>query len=158
MHIGSWAIVLSVFWLLLSGYFQPLLLIFGVVSVLVVVLTVKRMDTVDQELKELKFGLSILKYVPWLLKEIVTSAMDVTKLVWGPKAKLAPALSKIPVDQVPANKHVLFANSITLTPGTLCVDLDDKEVTVHALNKSSIDALHQGHMSEKINKLWGRQS
>jgi len=50
---------------------------------------------------------------------------------------------------------VLYANSITLTPGTLSVDLDENELTVHALQKSSIDELKEGGMEKKISSIWG---
>lgn len=155
MHIGLWAVVLSLFWLLLSGYIQPLLLSFGVVSVFLVVLVVKRMDDVDQELKQLSFGFSVFRYIPWLLKEIFKSSVHVTKLIWGPADKLTPTLAKISVQNVPKEKRVLYANSITLTPGTLTVDLEDDEVTVHALQSSSIDKIKEGGMEKKITNLWG---
>ena len=155
MHIGLWAVVLSLFWLLLSGYIQPLLLSFGAISVFLVVLVVKRMDDVDQELKQLSFGFSIFRYIPWLLKEIFTSSIHVTKLIWSSPDKLTPTLSKVSVQNVPKEKRVLYANSITLTPGTLSVDLEDGEVTVHALQASSIEEIKEGGMEQKITGLWG---
>lgn len=158
MHIGSWTAVLAAFWVLLSGYFQPLLLTFGFLSVALVLVIVKRMDAIDQELKDLKLGLATLRYIPWLLKEIVLSAIKVTKCIWVRQSQLSPALSRISVLRVPPNKQVLFANSITLTPGTLCVDLDEEMVTIHALNAASIDELEQGSISEKISELWGDQA
>ncbi len=156
MHIGLWAVVLSLFWLLLSGFIQPLLLSFGAISVFIVVLIVKRMDDVDQELKQLNFGFSIFRYIPWLLKEIFASSIHVTKLIWGSET-LTPTLAKIPAKNVPKAKRVLYANSITLTPGTLTVDLDDEVVTVHALRASSIDKLNEGDMERKITDLWGKK-
>jgi multicomponent Na+:H+ antiporter subunit E len=157
MHIGLWAVLLSVFWLLLSGYIQPLLLSFGAISVFLVVLVVKRMDDVDQELKQLSFGSSIFRYIPWLIKEIFKSSIQVTKLIWGSPDKLNPTLSKISVKNVPKDKRVLYANSITLTPGTLSVDLEDGEVTVHALDASSVEELKEGGMERKITGLWGKK-
>lgn len=155
MHIGLWAVLLSFFWILLSGYIQPLLLGFGAFSVFIVIVVVKRMDDVDQELNHLNFGLPMLKYTPWLLKEIIISSLDVTKLIWSSPENLSPTFAKIPVGQVPPKKQVLFASSITLTPGTLCVDLEKDEVTVHALQASSIETIIQGEMQRKITKLWG---
>ena len=89
--------------------------------------------------------------------QIVSSSVHVTKLIWSSPDKLSPALAKVSVKNVPAKKQVMYANSITLTPGTLSVDLQDGEVTVHALQKSSIEELEQGDMEEKINGNWSKK-
>lgn len=157
MHIGLWAVVLSLFWLLLSGYLQPLLLSFGAISVFLVLLVVKRMDDVDQELKQLSFGFSIFRYIPWLMKEIMTSSMTVTKLVWGSPKDLSPTLAKISLSKIPKDKRVLYANSITLTPGTLSLDIDNDDITVHALQAASIEELKEGAMENKIAGLWSKE-
>lgn len=157
MHIGLWVVVLSLFWLLLSGYLQPLLLSFGAISVFLVVWVVKRMDDVDQELKQLGFGFSIFRYIPWLLKEIITSSINVTKVIWGSPQDLSPTLAKIPLNNIPREKRVLYANSITLTPGTLSLDVDKNEITVHALQASSIDQLKAGSMENMIAGLWSQK-
>jgi multicomponent Na+:H+ antiporter subunit E len=155
MHIGKWAVLLSVFWLLLSGYIQPLLLGFGVISVAIVLLVLKRMDAVDKEPREIGSGYQVIRYLVWLLAEIMKSSIHVTKLIWGPSNQISPSLVKIKASNVPPKKQVLYANSITLTPGTLSVDLKEGEITVHALQKSSIEELKQGDMERKITAIWG---
>lgn len=155
MHIGKWAVLLSVFWCLLSGYFQPLLLAFGLVSVAIVLVVLKRMDDVDQAPKQVRSGHRMFRYTIWLVGQIFSSSAHVTKLVWGNPDKVSPALAKIPVTNIPVGNRVLYANSITLTPGTLSVDLEEDSVTVHALQKSSIDELEQGSMERKITGIWG---
>lgn len=155
MHIGKWAAVLAAFWLLLSGYIQPLLLSFGAVSVAIVLVVLKRMDAVDGEPRYVSTGLAMTRYLLWLLGQIIQSAVHVTKLVWGSPDKLSPTLAKIPVKNIPPKCRVLYANSVTLTPGTLCVDLNEDEMTVHALQKASIDELEQGDMERKIVATWG---
>lgn len=154
MHIGLWAVVLSLFWLLLSGYIQPLLLSFGAISVFLVVLVIKRMDDVDQEVRQMNFSLSIFRYMPWLLKEIMSSSFHVTKLIWGSPKNLSPTLAKISLENIPKDKRVLYANSITLTPGTLSLDINKHEITVHALEAASIEELNEGVMENKIASLW----
>lgn len=152
MHLGSWAVILAVFWLLLSGFFQSLLLFFGAVSVGLVVLVIAKMDQVDQECKSLVIRPSLLLYFAWLLKEIVKSSIEVTKLIWRSPTKLEPALARIPTKENSKEGSVLYANSITLTPGTLSVDLDDQSVTVHALQASSLDELKQGEMEARVHQ------
>jgi len=155
MHLIKWAVLLTGFWVLLSGYIQPLLLSFGAVSVALVLIVLKRMDAVDNEPIPLGFGYQAVKYLFWLIGQIILSSIHVTKLIWSPKDKLSPTLAKIPVKNVVSNTSVLYANSITLTPGTLSVDLDNDEITVHALQKESIEELKQGGMENKIADIWG---
>lgn len=155
MHIGKWAVLLSVFWLLLSGYIQPLLLSFGVVSVFIVLVVLKRMDKVDNEPFHVGTGLNISRYFVWLIREMLRSSVHVTKLIWSSSHKLSPAIAKISAHKITPDNQVLYANSITLTPGTLSVDLEDDEVTVHALQKSSLDELTLGSMEQKITGIWG---
>lgn len=154
MHIAKWAILLSTFWLLLSGYIQPLLLGFGAVSVFVVLLVLKRMDDVDQEKQEIGTGLRLMRYLPWLTWQVICSSLQVTKLIWGSADKISPSVAKISAKNIPPHQRALYANSITLTPGTLSVDLVDDEIIVHALQKSSIEELEQKAMERKITQIW----
>lgn len=155
MHIVKWAVVLSIFWLLLSGFIEPLLLSFGAISVVIVLFILKRMDKVENEPGQIGTSIRLIRYTPWLIGQVFSSAIHVTKLIWGSPDKVSPAIAKINVKDVPSSSRVLYANSITLTPGTLSVDLDENEVTVHALHRSSIDELKEGQMEKKITGIWG---
>ncbi len=155
MHIVKWAAVLAIFWLLLSGFIEPLLLSFGVISVVAVLVVLKRMDEVEHESSQISTSLRLIRYLPWLIGQIISSSIHVTKLIWGSPDKVSPAIAKISSKDVPLSSRVLYANSITLTPGTLSVDLEEDEITVHALHKSSIDELKQGEMERKIAGIWG---
>ncbi|WP_028468995.1 Na+/H+ antiporter subunit E [Neptunomonas japonica] len=155
MHIVKWAVVLSIFWLLLSGFIEPLLLSFGVISVVIVLFILKRMDRAENEPGQIGTSIRLIRYTPWLIGQVFSSAIHVTKLIWGSPDKVSPAIAKINVKDVPASSRVLYANSITLTPGTLSVDLDENEVTVHALHRSSIEELQEGQMEKKITGIWG---
>ena len=155
MHIVKWAVVLSIFWLLLSGFIEPLLLSFGAISVVIVLFILKRMDRVENEPGQIGTSIRLIRYTPWLIGQVFSSAIHVTKLIWGSPDKVSPAIAKINVKDVPASSRVLYANSITLTPGTLSVDLDESEVTVHALHRSSIEELQEGQMEKKITGIWG---
>ena len=155
MHTAKWVISLSIFWLLLSGYLKPLLLGFGVASVALVILVLKRMEKVDNEPQEFGTWLQTIRYIPWLLGQILSSSLRVTKLVWGSPTEVSPSLGTINVEALPEARRTLYANSITLTPGTLSVDLEGDEVTVHALEQSSIDELKEGYIATKITGIWG---
>lgn len=149
----KWTAVLSVFWLLLSGFLKPLLLFFGVVSVVLVVYYTHKMDKTDNSATSIPLGPKFLFYLGWLLKEVVLSSIAVAKKVWGNSDNLSPAIAKLPVKAVPKDGRVLYANSITLTPGTLSIDLDDDHVTVHALQESSLEELKSGDMATRVSKI-----
>lgn len=157
MYFGKWAILLAIFWLLLSGFLKTLLLLFGVISVFLVVLAIKRMDEVDQQPYKFDLGPKMLGYIAWLFWQILASSLGVTKRIWFSSKKLTPAVTKLPVKDIPEEKRVAYANSVTLTPGTLSVDLDDKELTVHALNKDSVADVENDSIARQIKNLWGRK-
>lgn len=150
MYLLIWAITLSGFWLLLSGFFNPLLLTFGVISVALVLWLIHRMNNTDTESQKLAFNFSFLRYTLWLMGQVVLSSLSVTRLIWGNRKEVRPAIAKLSIDNVPKRSRVLYANSITLTPGTLCIDIDDKHVTVHALNEESLESLNHGDMANKV--------
>ncbi len=157
-HLMIWALVLAVFWLLLSGFFKTLLLSFGLISVVLVVFLIRRMDTTDNQPQKLPLSFSFFRYVIWLLGQIALSSLEVTKLVWGSSKKLSPAIAKLPVANTPEKTRVLYANSITLTPGTLSVDIDEEHVTVHALDAQSIKSLEAGEMATKVSSVTGAKN
>ena len=113
------------------------------------------MDAVDEEPIQIGSGLKVIRYLVWLLGQIMKSGIHVTKLIWSSSNQVSPSLVKIKASNVPLKKQVLYANSITLTPGTLSLDLEDGEITVHALQKASIEELKQGDMERKITAIWG---
>ncbi|WP_424984383.1 Na+/H+ antiporter subunit E [Microbulbifer sp. S227A] len=137
--IGT-AIFLSALWLLMSGLFKPLLLVFGAVSVLLVVYVLHRMDRVDEDRVALPLGpVASLRYFLWLLVEIAKANWAVTKIVLSPRMPITQHLFAVPYTQKSDVGQVIFANSITLTPGTLTVETDLGYFLVHALDYAPDD-------------------
>ncbi len=137
-------------WLLLSGYFESLLLVLGLASCAFVVWIARRQDVVDHEghpmhLRPMRWIL----YLIWLIGEIVKSNIDVAKRVWSPKLPISPTLVKVPADSDEL-RQVIYANSITLTPGTVSIDLTDATITVHALTREGALALETGEMARRV--------
>lgn len=149
-HLLAWFITLFGFWLLLSGMWQSLLLVFALVSVLLVLFVITRMDAVDKASTSIRINFALLAYVAWLLREIARSSIDVARIIWSRKVKVEPALAELEFDPALVGGRVLFANSLTLTPGTLSVDLSENTITVHALNAESITHLKEGEMQQRI--------
>lgn len=115
-----------------------------------VVVLLQRMDSFDQHPEKPALGLPLLRYSLWLVGQVLWSSVKVAKLVWRRNKALSPAVAKLPLTDIPEKNRVLYANSITLTPGTLSIDIDDQYVTVHALEKEAIEELKGGDMAHKI--------
>ena len=138
------AFVLTALWLLMSGLYKPLILGFGAASVVLVVFVVRRMDAVDGDQFAIRLKpIGFLRYVIWLLVEIAKSNWAVTKIVLSPKMPIRQHLFDVPTSQVTDLGQVIFASSITLTPGTISVETEEGHFLVHALNydDSDLDAL-----------------
>ncbi|ADE29666.1 monovalent cation/H+ antiporter subunit E [Rickettsia prowazekii] len=89
-------------------------------------------------------------YFLWLLLEIWKSAFLVIKIIWQNKIKIEPIFEWIDAEGLQEIGTVIYGNSITLTPGTVTLDINNNMLLVHALNKSSITDLKSGKMIKKI--------
>jgi len=153
-HALSLGGALCVLWLALSGMFQGMLLTFGLASCVFVVFLALRMDVVDHEGHpvHLRFGLW-LRYIGWLAIEIVKANVDVVRRIVSPDLPISPTIVRLPCTQHTDFGRVMYANSITLTPGTVTIDLDDECVTVHALTREGAEALASGEMDARVTAL-----
>jgi multicomponent Na+:H+ antiporter subunit E len=145
------ALVLVVVWVLLSGIFEPLVLGLGLASCLFVAWLKARADRRDGE--PVAFAVRIgrlVGYLVWLSWEIVKSNIDVSRRILSPSLPVAPSVRWLPASQRSELTRVMYADSITLTPGTLSIDLTDDAVEVHALNEGSLDELERGEMDARV--------
>ena len=135
--------VLGGVWLLWSGYYLPLIISFGVGSVLLTLWISKRLNVIDEEAQPLQPAL--IGYIPWLIIEIVKANIDVLGRILSrdPKA-VEPTWVRVPAKQKTRFGRVLFANSITLTPGTVSVQIDDGSILVNAISPEGAESLMQG--------------
>ena len=147
--------VLFVIWLLWSGHYTPLLLAFGFGSTLFVLFLTRRMNIVDEESAPL-LGFRPLVYVPWLIKEITLANIDVALRVVNPKLPINPQMIRLKATQKGDLGRVIYANSITLTPGTVSVDIQGHEIVVHALTSEAADEDKAGEMDRRVTQLEGR--
>jgi multicomponent Na+:H+ antiporter subunit E len=149
----SLMLTLVVFWVINSGQYNALLLGLGAISIGFVVYLTHRMDVVDHESQPFYLTPRIFSYHLWLIKEIIQSNIDVLKHIWRPQLSISPSIQTIKISQRSDMGKVIYANSITLTPGTIAVDLNDDEILVHALDANSLVGLEFGEMDSRISKL-----
>lgn len=145
------AFILLAIWLFMSGVYKPLVIGFAIASVLLVTLVVIRMDRVDGDHPEFHLNpLRFLKYFAWLLAEIAKANWAVTKLILAPGARLNQHMFFVPATQKSDVAQVTFANSITLTPGTITVETEPGRFLVHAVNYSEGDSAALADMDRRI--------
>jgi multicomponent Na+:H+ antiporter subunit E len=144
-------ITLALFWLLLSGHYTALLISFGIISCCLVVAIITRMDTIDGSHVSLTlYPVHFVKYWVWLAKEIIVSNIAVTKLVLSREIKISPSIFRVPAVNLSELLRVTYANSITLTPGTVSIDVGDDWIEVHALTDKTRSDLLAGRMGERV--------
>ncbi len=148
-------ILLATAWLLWSGHYEPLILLFGVGSILLVMWLAHRMNLVDDESNPYHLAHRPLIYGPWLAKEILMSNLHVARVVLTPSLPIHPKIVRVQTTQHTDLGRVIYANSITITPGTISLDLRDGYIMVHALTDNTREGVESGEMDAQVTKLEG---
>ena len=160
-------LILFVFWLMLSGHFEVQFLVLGILSSLVATGMTNKLlrpsRTTDFEPVPVsgawlarslwRFG----AYIPYLLWQILKANLDVAYVVLHPRMPISPRLVEFetPLGVEPA--QVLLAQSITLTPGTVTVDVRDGRFLVHALFQEASEELIGGDMPQRVARIFGAE-
>ena len=149
-HAASLALVLYALWLGLSGHLEALLLGHGLVSTALAVFVAIRMDLLDRESYPVHLKPSLLRHLLFLMREIFLANIDVAKRILKPGPTISPQLIRVPMQQCSTLGKVIYANSITLTPGTVSLRLEDDTILVHALTREGAEDLASGRMARVI--------
>lgn len=155
IRYASLALALMGIWLLLSGHYDPLLISLGVVSVGVTVWIAARLNVVDHEGHPIHIALRLFTYFPWLFWEIVKSNVDVARRVLSPSLPVSPRVFTVDSSQKTSVGRTIYANSITLTPGTVTIDVIGGRLEVHALTTESAEEVKSGRMDARVTRFEG---
>ena len=155
MRYLSLAAFLFAFWIALSGHYTPMLVAAGLASTVVCVLAAIRMRTADAEGHPIEFFRGAVTYFPWLVWEIAKSGWAVTKIILHPRLPISPTMTVVGASQRTPVGVVSYANSITLTPGTITVGVNGNELTVHALVSDGALDLEAGGMDRRVSQFEG---
>ena len=155
--IAARAVYLGLFlfglWFLLSGSYVALLLALGFASSVFVVAIALRMHIVDRETHPIHLHSAIVFYWIWLTWQIVKANIDVARRVLDPRLPISPNLLRVKVTQKSDLGRVSYANSITLTPGTVSVGVEGDSILVHALTREAAEALATGEMDRRVTRI-----
>jgi multicomponent Na+:H+ antiporter subunit E len=123
----------------------------GIVTYLTADLLFKRSDLSFDFFRE---AFRFLRYIPWLLYQIVLSNLHVASLVLHPRMPIEPRIVRFKSKLKKEIARVTFANSITLTPGTITADIDGDTYVVHALSRKTAEDLVSGDMEQRVGRIF----
>lgn len=154
-HYVFLALLLMLAWVLWSGYLKPLLLGLGVFSSLLVVYLAHRMQLNDTHFLEGRFLVRLVGYWAWLGREVLRSSLEVTRVVLSPKLPISPTVVEFDSHVDLISDQAILGNSITLTPGTLTLQIEDGRFMVHALTEDGARDILGGEMDRRVAALRG---
>lgn len=149
MRVLLTLLVLGVTWLLWSGIYTPLILVLGALSCLLVLVLAHRMGFFRQSVFSLHLLPRLPRFWAWLLIEIVKANLAVAAVVLRPRKLLSPTVIDIHTESGPLGQ-TLLANAITLTPGTVTLDVDGGRLRVHCLTRAEAGQLRSGEMGRRV--------
>lgn len=155
MRLAAAASLFAAAWLLWSGHYTPLLLLFGALSCALVLVLAARIGFFDVEAYALDLAPRLPRYWLWLLKEIVKANLTVARIVLSRRLPIAPTVVSVDASDLPPVGQTILANSITLTPGTLSMDVNRGVIEVHCLTAEGARELKDGEMARRVTKLAG---
>jgi multicomponent Na+:H+ antiporter subunit E len=156
-------ISLMLFWVVMSGFFDAVHLTMGVLSVAGVMainhkLKVHRFFSDDMnDLKEIRYFRAVF-YFFWMIYQIVVAGFHVVKIIFKPSLPTKLSIVRFKADLPSSHAKVILGNSITLTPGTLTVDIEGDHFLVHALDESSYKGIISDEMPREVLKLFQKEA
>lgn len=145
--------IILFFWLALSGKFEVLFLFFATISTLFVFFICFKLNIFSTTAEKLFSKIGIYKYGYWLLGQIIYSSFKVAKVVFSRSENYSSKFIEIQTNLDSNEKNVIFANSITLTPGTLTTDVKEGSFEIHILEESSQKSFLDKEMETKIKNI-----
>ena len=147
--------ILFSLWLLMSGHYSVLIISLGIFSCVFCVYVAKRGKLIDDEGLPIFFIPRLLNYLIWLFKEILKSNISTAKVIIN--GKVEPETFTVKTSQVTDVAKVTYANSITLTPGTVTTKMQKDIFEVHALNSDFGNDVRTNEMDNKVTWLEGKK-
>ena len=152
-------VIMLIFWVVLSGMFDAFHMTLGVICcMLVAYFSHDLLFYGDAKSTWGRGLLGVITYLPWLFYQIILANLEVAYVVLHPRMldKIDPHVIRFKTKLKRPISKVTFAQSITLTPGTLTLDVHRDQITVHALTEAGARALEAGEMYRRVAALRSR--
>ncbi|MEO1282410.1 MAG: Na+/H+ antiporter subunit E [Pseudomonadota bacterium] len=157
MRLVGLSACLLIYWLALSGHYTPFLITMGVCSIALVLWFSVRIGIIDGEGQPFELLIAAVTYWPWLIVEIYKSALSVTRILISPSLPISPTMTRVIAKQRTSAGLATYANSITLTPGTITTHVNGAELIVHAITEGGAIDLEGGEMDARVKKFEGQR-
>ena len=164
VHMTSLAVVLFAFWMVLSGRTETKFVVYGIITAVVttwVTYPLLLVPNKDGSKKYFVFGFSVPKmimYFFWLMWQLVLANIDVLLATTAQELNINPKIVRFRFKADNPMASVVLANSITLTPGTVTVNVtDDGVYEIHALTVGAAAGVLDGGMQKKVADLYGEE-
>ena len=146
-------IIMLIFWVIMSGMFDPFHFSLGVLCCLLVAYFSSDLLFPEQGKPWLRELLGLIAYLPYLLWQIILANLQVTYIVLHPRMleKIDPHLFRFETSLKRPISKVAMAQSITLTPGTITVNIHENQIAVYALTREAAAGL-PGEMERQVAK------
>ena len=151
----TWLVALAGAWWLWSGHTATLMIIFAALSLAIVLFFDARMAKEAGGHLPYTLGVRPIFYMPYILWEIVKANVDIIKVIINPSMPINPKVIRVKASQKTDIAKVIYANSITLTPGTITLDVRGDDFMVHALTDDSAAGVESGDMDRRVTRLEG---
>ncbi len=149
-------VLLAGFWLVLTASLRPVDLVLGLIVCVAVGhwATVRLWSDMEPPVLTVRQAVRLVGYGTWLIGEIVKAAILVAERVLDPRMPIAPVVIRYRTGFGRDVSRVTLANSITLTPGTLTVDVDDGVFVVHSLSEEFTEGVVDGTFERRIARVF----
>ncbi len=145
------AVLLFVFWLVLSTSYSVGHVVTGAI-VAGLIMWIKPLR--PRSTRRTASIFSALAYIPWLAVKVFKSALHVSKIILSPSLPISPRIIQHKTDLKSDGELVVLGNSITLTPGTITVEVAPGQITVHAIDEASTKDLSAGLFDDRISRMY----
>jgi multicomponent Na+:H+ antiporter subunit E len=146
--------VIIAIWLVLSGNLSYFFVVSGISLSLITLLIFLKLELNKiVKFEEIRIFRTI-HYFFWLLIEIIKSSQNIIKIIWQPTLNISPTYGYIDAENLEDLGKTVYASSITLTPGTITMQLDQNRLIAHSITSEGFDDLLSCRMKKKINKIF----
>ncbi len=144
-------IFLVIFWYAFSGEVKPFFIWAGVFSCLFALFVAVKLGLP----RKLVHNHKIFNYILWLFGQVIISGLHVSKLVWSRKLNISPEFLILKTESEKEVFYAMYANSITMTPGTVTLLIDEKNklIHAHAITKYTAEDVKSGVMAKKVEEV-----
>ena len=145
--------LICLLWALFSGSKDPFLVKCGVISVIATFVLCAVGNIISPNSYVVRLG--FFKYAFILLRDVVVSTLQMVKIIYSEKLNIDPGTITMNVSKLNDQEKVLFANLITMTPGTFVIAIEGDNFLIHALNRKDLEFKNNSEITKLLKKMRG---